>query len=87
MIIKLAFMEGVRSFLHTPSGKSTAIGAALGATAGAIHRKDNRTHGAMVGGMLGGIGGLAAYETGLVSYLHNKLRRTPKVINAEGKLK
>ena len=79
MIIKLAFMEDFRMFLKSPSGKSTAIGAALGATAGAIHRKDNRTHGAMTGGMIGGLAGLAAHETGLNDAIKAKFSKVKRM--------
>jgi hypothetical protein len=73
MIIKLALLNDLRSFLGTTAGKRTAIGAAIGATAGAIHRKDNRTHGASTGAVLGGLGGLAAHETGLTDLVKNNV--------------
>jgi hypothetical protein len=73
MIIKLALLNDLRSFLGTTAGKRTALGAAIGATAGAIHRDDNRTHGASVGAVLGGLGGLAAHETGLTDLVKNKV--------------
>ena len=73
MIIKLAYIDGLRAFLHSTSGKRTAIGAAIGGLAGAIHRKDNRTHGAAVGATLGGLAGFAAHETGFTDLVKKKM--------------
>ena len=65
MIIKVAIISELQTFLRSEAGRRTAIGAAIGGAAGAISRKDNRTHGATVGATLGGLAGLASHETGL----------------------